>query len=65
MKVGRCMELTWLLIMYIYYSGVVMVGPAFAVDANYFKKIGTYDDGMEIWGGENLELAWRVSNLNV
>ncbi|XP_067665047.1 polypeptide N-acetylgalactosaminyltransferase 1-like isoform X2 [Haliotis asinina] len=40
--------------------GVVMVGPAFAVDADYFREIGTYDSGMEIWGGENIELAWRV-----
>ncbi|XP_041367912.1 inactive polypeptide N-acetylgalactosaminyltransferase-like protein 5 [Gigantopelta aegis] len=40
--------------------GVVMVGPAFAVDVKYFKDIGTYDSGMEIWGGENIELAWRV-----
>ncbi len=41
--------------------GVVMVGPAFAIDADYFREIGTYDSGMEIWGGENIELAWRVS----
>ena len=37
-----------------------MVGPGFAIDADYFREIGTYDEGMEIWGGENLELAWRV-----
>ena len=41
--------------------GVVMVGPGFAISSQYFREIGTYDDGMKIWGGENLELAWRVS----
>ncbi|XP_059147959.1 polypeptide N-acetylgalactosaminyltransferase 1-like isoform X2 [Physella acuta] len=40
--------------------GVLMVGPGFAVDVEYFKHIGTYDKDMLIWGGENIELAWRV-----
>lgn len=40
--------------------GVLMVGPGFAVDVEYFKSIGTYDGDMFIWGGENIELAWRV-----
>ena len=40
-----------------------MVGSAFAIDSKYFEEIGTYDEGMSIWGGENLELAWRVSSL--
>ena len=40
-----------------------MVGSAFVVETEYFKEIGTYDDGMKIWGGENLELSWRVSYL--
>lgn len=40
--------------------GAVMVGPAMAVDSKYFSEIGAYDEGMKIWGGENLELPWRV-----
>ncbi|BFZ07652.1 hypothetical protein BsWGS_10691 [Bradybaena similaris] len=40
--------------------GVLMVGPGFVVDTNYFKNIGAYDSDMLIWGGENIELAWRV-----
>ncbi|XP_052098989.1 polypeptide N-acetylgalactosaminyltransferase 13-like [Mytilus californianus] len=40
--------------------GAVMVGPAMAVDSKYFREIGAYDEGMKIWGGENLELPWRV-----
>ena len=41
--------------------GVIAVGSAFAVDVGYFKEIGTYDEGMKIWGGENIELSIRVS----
>lgn len=40
--------------------GVVMVGAAFVVDVKFFTEIGTYDEGMNIWGGENLELSWRA-----
>ncbi|XP_059169552.1 inactive polypeptide N-acetylgalactosaminyltransferase-like protein 5 [Physella acuta] len=40
--------------------GASMVGAAFAVERNYFMELGGYDDGMIIWGGENLEMTWRV-----
>lgn len=36
------------------------VGCAFAVDREFFYEIGAYDEGMDIWGSENLELALRV-----
>lgn len=37
-----------------------MAGGLFAANRHYFFEIGGYDEGMEIWGGENLEISFRV-----
>lgn len=37
-----------------------MAGGLFAIDSHHFNSLGQYDPGLEIWGGENLELSFRV-----
>lgn len=38
-----------------------MIGCSFVVDREYFGQIGLLDPGMEVYGGENIELGMRVS----
>ncbi|CAH1791951.1 unnamed protein product [Owenia fusiformis] len=42
------------------YKAPTHAGGLFAMDRKYFFEMGAYDEGMQIWGGENFELSFKL-----
>ncbi|KAL3311749.1 UDP-N-acetyl-alpha-D-galactosamine polypeptide N-acetylgalactosaminyltransferase [Cichlidogyrus casuarinus] len=41
-----------------------IAGGMFSIHRNFFNELGRYDPKFEIWGGENLELSFKVSHAS-
>ena len=37
-----------------------MSGGLFGISKKYFEHLGMYDPGLSTWGGENMELSFKV-----